>query len=88
MAEEKKEPNPWAICHAQVGPKKTPKFERCVQAVKKSLKEGKNPLSLFLENEIIKIRIRQYKQIKSKIKRLNNKKTKLKYIIKIVSIKK
>ena len=53
--EKKSEPNPWAICHSQVGPKKTRKFERCVQAVKKSLKEGKNPVSLFLENEIMRI---------------------------------
>ena len=52
---KKGEPNPWAICHAQVGPKKTRKFERCVQSVKKSLKEGKNPVSLFLENEIMRI---------------------------------
>jgi hypothetical protein len=48
-------PNPWAICHAQVGPKKTRKFERCVMSVKKQLKEGKNPVSLFLENQISKI---------------------------------
>jgi hypothetical protein len=48
-------PNPWAICHAQVGPKKTRKFERCVQSVKKQLGEGKNVVSLFLENEIMKI---------------------------------
>jgi len=48
-------PNPWAICHAQVGPKKTRKFERCVMSVKKQLKEGKNPLSLFLETQIEKI---------------------------------
>ena len=47
--------NPWAICHAQVGPKKTRKFERCVMSVKKQLEEGKNPVSLFLENEITKI---------------------------------
>jgi hypothetical protein len=52
---KKGEPNPWAICHAQVGPKKTRKFERCVMAVKKSLKEGKNPVTLFLENEIMRI---------------------------------
>ena len=52
---KKSEPNPWKICHSQVGPKKTRKFERCVQAVKKSLKEGKNPVSLFLENEIMRI---------------------------------
>jgi len=49
------QPNPWGICHAQVGPKKTRKFERCVQSVKKQLAEGKNPLSLFLENEITKL---------------------------------
>lgn len=57
MFEEKKKdgPNPWAICHAQVGPKKTRKFERCVMAVKKQLGEGKNPVSLFLENQITKI---------------------------------
>ena len=48
-------PNPWAICHAQVGPKKTRKFERCVMSVKKQLKEGKNPVSLFLETQIEKI---------------------------------
>lgn len=48
-------PNPWAICHAQVGPKKTRKFERCVQSVKKQLKEGKNPVSLYLESQIEKI---------------------------------
>jgi hypothetical protein len=57
MSEEeyKDGPNPWAICHAQVGPKKTRKFERCVMAVKKQLKEGKNPVSLFLETQIEKI---------------------------------
>ena len=55
MMEEKDGPNPWAICHAQVGPKKTRKFERCVMAVKKQLKEGKNPLSLFLETQIERI---------------------------------
>ena len=56
MSEEKKnEPNPWAICHTQVGPKKTRKFERCVMAVKKQLEEGKNPVSLFLESQIQKI---------------------------------
>jgi hypothetical protein len=56
MSEEKKdEPNPWAICHSQVGPKKSRKWERCVKAVKKQLGEGKNVVSLFLENEIMKI---------------------------------
>jgi hypothetical protein len=56
MSEEKDgEPNPWAICHAQVGPKKSRKWERCVMSVKKQLKEGKNPVSLFLESQIEKI---------------------------------
>ena len=34
---EQQEKNPWAICHAQLGPKKTRKFERCVKSVKKQL---------------------------------------------------
>ena len=68
MAEEKnKERNPWAICTAQLGKefgtrerhlwgaKEKNKYERCVKDVKKSLKEGKNPVSLFLENEIMRI---------------------------------
>ena len=58
MGESKKKedgPNPWAICHSQVGPKKSRKFERCVQSVKKQLKEGKNPVSLFLETQIERI---------------------------------
>ena len=56
-ANEKKtnKPNPWAICHAQVGPKKTPKFERCVKQVKKSIAEGKNPFSVILENKIVSL---------------------------------
>jgi len=53
--ESKQKPNPWAICHSQVGPKKSRKWERCVREVKKQLKEGKNPVSLFIENEIMKI---------------------------------
>jgi hypothetical protein len=52
---KKSEPDPISICHSQVGPKKTRKFERCVKSVTKSLKEGKNPVSLFLENEIMRI---------------------------------
>jgi hypothetical protein len=57
MFEEKDEnkPNPWAICHSQVGPKKSRKWERCVREVKKQLGEGKNPVSLFLENQIMNI---------------------------------
>jgi hypothetical protein len=57
--EEEKEyegkPNPWAICHSQVGPRKSRKWERCVREVKKQLGEGKNSVSLFLENQIEKI---------------------------------
>jgi hypothetical protein len=49
------QPNPYAICHAQVGPKRTRKFERCVKSVKKQLEEGKNPVSLFIENQIMRI---------------------------------
>lgn len=52
---KKNKPNPWAICRAQVGPKKTRKFERCVQHVKKQLSEGKNPVTLFLESQIMNI---------------------------------
>jgi hypothetical protein len=56
MSEEKdNQPNPWAICHSQVGPKKSRKWERCVREVKKQLKEGKNPVSLFLETQIERI---------------------------------
>ena len=53
--EEKDRPNAWAICHTQVGPKKSRKWERCVKEVKKQLGEGKNPVSLFLESQIQKI---------------------------------
>ena len=56
MEEDQKDgPNPWAICHSQVGPKKSRKWERCVREVKKQLKEGKNPVSLFLETQIERI---------------------------------
>jgi hypothetical protein len=53
--EDKNRPNAWAICHTQVGPKKSRKWERCVKEVKKQLGEGKNPVSLFLESQIQKI---------------------------------
>jgi len=64
---DEEESNPWAICTAQLGdefgttkrsqwsPKQKNKFERCVKDVKESLTEGKNPVSLFLENQITKI---------------------------------
>lgn len=67
IMEKKSEKNPWAICTAQLGKefgtrerhlwsaKEKNKYERCVKDVKKSLKEGKNPVSLFLENEIMRI---------------------------------
>ena len=54
-SEKKNKSNPYSICHSQVGPKKSRKWERCVREVKKQLGEGKNPVSLFLENEIMKI---------------------------------
>jgi hypothetical protein len=44
-----------SICHSQVGPKKSRKWERCVREIKKQLGEGKNPVSLFLETQIMKI---------------------------------
>jgi len=47
--------NPYAICRKQLGPRKNAKFESCVKQVKKSLKEGKNPISLFLESKIMNI---------------------------------
>jgi len=65
--DEEKESNAYAICTSQLSKefgtskrhlwnaKENNKYERCVKDVKQSLKEGKNPLSLFLENEIIKI---------------------------------
>ena len=34
-SEESDKNNPWAICHSSVGKKKTDKFERCVQKIKK-----------------------------------------------------
>ena len=47
--------NAFSICHSQVGPKKSRKWERCVKEVKKQLGEGKNPVSLFIENQIMNI---------------------------------
>ena len=52
---KKDEDNPWAICHAQLGPKRNNKFERCVRQVKKSLSEGKSPLAFFIEEEIVSL---------------------------------
>lgn len=47
--------NPKRICHTQLGPKKTPKFERCVRAITQSMNEGKNPFSVILENKILSL---------------------------------
>jgi len=68
---KKKKINPWAICTKQLADEfgtsersewtkgQMAKYERCVQDVKsknkKSLKEGKDSLTLFLENELIKL---------------------------------
>lgn len=51
----KKKYNPWAICTAQVGRKNKKKYERCVMDVKKSIKEGKDPVNLFLEEKIVSL---------------------------------
>jgi len=45
--------NPWAICHAKLGPRKNAKFESCVKQVKESLKEEKKEVTSFLENKIV-----------------------------------
>ena len=55
MTEAEEKNNPWAICHTQLGPKKTAKFERCVKAVKKSLKEGTSPMDFFIEEKIVSL---------------------------------
>lgn len=61
------ESTPFAVCTSQLGKefgtrkrhlwnaKQMNKYERCVKDVKKSLKEGKNPLSLFVENKIMEL---------------------------------
>ena len=56
MSEEKdSKKNPWAICHAKLGPRKNAKFESCVKQVKKSLEESENRLSLAIENRIMEL---------------------------------
>lgn len=47
--------NPWAICTAKVGRDNEKRYERCVKAVKKSIKEGIDPIELFLSNKINRI---------------------------------
>jgi hypothetical protein len=58
---KKDEDNPWAICHSQLGPKRNAKFERCVRQVKQSLKEGKSPMSFFIEEKIVSLVERELK---------------------------
>ena len=47
--------NPWAICTASVGRDDKEKYEKCVMDVKKSIKEGKDPVNLFLEEKIVSL---------------------------------
>ena len=66
-SEDMSEKSPFRICTSQMGKefgtkkrskwnsKQMAKYEKCVKDVKKSLKEGKSPLSLYFENEIMKI---------------------------------
>ena len=51
----KKKYNPFAICSASVGRKDKKKYERCVMGVKESIKEGKDPVNLFLEEKILSL---------------------------------
>jgi hypothetical protein len=56
MMEEKKDgPNPYSICHSQVGPKKSRKWERCVREIKKQIEEGKNPYLPIMEAALAKM---------------------------------
>lgn len=64
---KKEKSNPWAICTSQLSKEfgtsersdwtesQLKKYERCVKDVKKSLKEGKNPVTLFFENKIMEL---------------------------------
>jgi hypothetical protein len=65
-AESKGKNNPLAICHAQVGPKKSAKFERCVRQVKKQMQENKLPFDRILENKILSL---VEKHLKPKMKK-------------------
>jgi len=51
----KKKYNPFAICTASVGRKDKKKYERCVMGVKESIREGKDPVNLFLEEKILSL---------------------------------
>lgn len=59
MEEEKKKPNPWAICTSQVGREDKDKYEKCVQSVKdqydikkENLQESKMPRNPDLERDL------------------------------------
>ncbi len=65
LDEKKEKYNPWAVCTSSLGlegkerdtytPNEKKKFERCVMDVKKSMKEGKNPVQVMLETSIEKM---------------------------------
>ena len=55
MMEEKDSSKAFAICHSQVGPKKSRKWERCVREIKKQIKEGKNPYLPIMEAALAKM---------------------------------
>jgi hypothetical protein len=54
-SKKSKKYNPWAICTSTVGRENKKKYERCVMDVKKSVKEGRDPSELFLENKIVSL---------------------------------
>ena len=52
--------NPWAVCHSQLGKKKTDKFERCVMKIKtkhgiKDWTELREKLVRLKEHEVRKV---------------------------------
>jgi hypothetical protein len=68
-----KKKNPWAICTSVMGAefgtkersewskKQMDKYEKCVVGVKKSIKEGKNPLEVLLEDKFRSIIVENLK---------------------------
>jgi hypothetical protein len=54
-SKKSKKYNPWAICTSTVGREDKKKYERCVMDIKKSVKEGRDPSELFLENKIVSL---------------------------------
>jgi len=63
----KQSKNPWAICTAEMGkefgtsersdwtPAQSKKYERCVRGVKKSVKEGLDPMDFIIESRILSL---------------------------------